>query len=92
MNSVNPIQSQTPIQKIVAQPIRKELPASAVNTPPIADRLEISGAGQFLKTLKANDVRVDKVATIRAQLDAGTYESDQKLNVAVGKLLDELNG
>lgn len=38
------------------------------------------------------DVRTDKVAEIRQQIDAGTYDTDAKMEVAVGRLLDELSG
>jgi negative regulator of flagellin synthesis FlgM len=36
------------------------------------------------------DIRTDKVAEIRAQIANGTYETDEKLNVALDRLLDEL--
>jgi len=36
------------------------------------------------------DIRADKVADIRAQIARGTYETDEKLNVALDRMLDEL--
>ena len=36
------------------------------------------------------DIRADRVAEIRAALAEGTYETDQKLDIAVERLLDEL--
>ncbi|MGZ8993694.1 MAG: flagellar biosynthesis anti-sigma factor FlgM [Burkholderiaceae bacterium] len=36
------------------------------------------------------DIRADKVADIRAQIASGAYETDEKLNVALDRLLDEL--
>jgi anti-sigma28 factor (negative regulator of flagellin synthesis) len=33
---------------------------------------------------------VDKVASIKAQIEAGTYEDDHKLDVAADRLLDDL--
>jgi negative regulator of flagellin synthesis FlgM len=44
----------------------------------------------LLKALKSNDVRVDKVADIKKQIEAGTYETDDKLNIAADRLLDDL--
>jgi anti-sigma28 factor (negative regulator of flagellin synthesis) len=44
----------------------------------------------LLKTLKNNDIRTDKVAAIKAQIEAGTYEDDKKLDAAVDRLLDDL--
>jgi hypothetical protein len=33
---------------------------------------------------------MDRVNEIRAQIAAGTYETDEKLDIAVGRLLDEI--
>jgi anti-sigma28 factor (negative regulator of flagellin synthesis) len=90
MSQINPISQPTPVQKIVANPIQKVIPPDAQ---PVraSDRLELSGASNFLATLKSNDVRTDKVASIRQQLQAGTYDPDgKKLDAAADKLLDEL--
>ena len=90
MSQINPISQPTPVQKIVANPIQKAIPSDA---PPVraSDRLELSGASNFLATLKSNDVRTDKIASIREQLQAGTYDPDgKKLAAAADKLLDEL--
>jgi anti-sigma28 factor (negative regulator of flagellin synthesis) len=44
-----------------------------------------------MKTLQSNDIRVDKVADIKGQIEAGTYDADgQKLNGALDGLLDDL--
>ena len=34
-------------------------------------------------------VRAERVEEIRAQIEAGTYETDEKLDLALGRLLDE---
>ncbi len=58
-----------------------------------ADRIDISQEAEFLSQVHdLPDVRADRVADIRAQLAAGTYETRQKLDVAIGRLLDELVG
>jgi negative regulator of flagellin synthesis FlgM len=36
------------------------------------------------------DVRQDVVARIRAEIASGTYETEEKLNLAVERLLDEI--
>jgi anti-sigma28 factor (negative regulator of flagellin synthesis) len=90
MSQINPISQTTPVQKIVANPIQKEIPTEAQ---PVraSDRLELSGASNLLAALKSNDVRTDKVASIRQQLQDGTYDPDgKKLDAAADKLLDEL--
>ncbi len=35
------------------------------------------------------DIRHDLVARIRGEIEAGTYETDEKLDVALGRLLEE---
>ena len=89
--NVNNIGSSSPVQKIVANPIQKQIPADAPPQTRASDRLELSGASHLLKTLKSNDVRSDKVAAVKSQIEAGTYEDDHKLNVAIDKLLDDLS-
>jgi anti-sigma28 factor (negative regulator of flagellin synthesis) len=90
MNPVNNVGSSVPVQKTQTSPIQKSIPADAPKALPATDRLELSGASHLLKSLKSNDVRVDKVATIKAQIDAGAYESDEKLDIASDRLLDDL--
>jgi flagellar biosynthesis anti-sigma factor FlgM len=58
-----------------------------------ADRVEISAAADLVSRVHdLPDVRSDKVAGIRQQIEAGTYETEAKLEIAVGRLLDELAG
>jgi anti-sigma28 factor (negative regulator of flagellin synthesis) len=90
MSSINGISSNSPVQKIVQAPIQKQTPADAPKQTPTVDKLELSGMSHLLKALKSNDVRVDKVADIKKQIEAGTYETDDKLNIAADRLLDDL--
>jgi flagellar biosynthesis anti-sigma factor FlgM len=36
------------------------------------------------------EIRTDRVAEIRAQIETGAYETDEKLDVALGRFLDEI--
>ena len=89
--NVNGLNSGSPVQKIINNPIQKQLPTDASTPTRASDRLELSGAGHLLQSLKSNDVRGDKVSSIKAQIANGTYDSDDKLDGAIDKLLDELN-
>lgn len=90
-NSVSNAAAAKQIQKVVNQPIQKEIAADAPKQLPVADRVELSGMSEMLKSLKAGkDFRADKVADVKSQLEAGTYESDEKLNIAADRLLDDL--
>ena len=89
--NVNNVGSSSPVQKIVANPVQKSVPTDAPKNLPATDRLQLSGASHLLAALKSNDVRTDKVASIKAQIEAGTYETGDKVDGAVDKLLDELS-
>ena len=89
--NVNNVGNSTPVQKIVSNPIQKAIPTDAPKQLPAADRLELSGVSHLMKTLKANgDVRTDKIAEIKSQIEAGTYENDEKLDAAIDRMLDDL--
>lgn len=88
--SINSIGNNPQVQRIVSQPVQKSVPLAATSKSSVTDRVELSGVGHLMKALKSNDIRTDKVAEIRAQIEAGTYEDDKKLDVAVDRLLDEL--
>ena len=74
----------------MANPVQKQVPADAPAQMPATDKLELSGASHLLKALKKNDIRADKVAEIKARIEAGTYDDEKKLDVAVDRLLDDL--
>jgi flagellar biosynthesis anti-sigma factor FlgM len=91
MSSINPIGSSAPVQRVITAPIEKATESDAPKTPSATDRLELSGASHLLKALKQNnDVRIDKVAEIKAAIASGSYEDDAKMDVAVDRLLDDL--
>ena len=55
------------------------------------DQLDISSEAKMLSQLKvAGEFRADKVADIRNQIATGQYETPEKLDVTVNRLLDEL--
>src|SRR5438105_516419 len=78
MSNVNPLSGNSPVEKILATPVRKEISLASAISPTKGDRVELSGVDHLLAALKTNDIRADKVADIRAQIEAGTYETDEK--------------
>jgi anti-sigma28 factor (negative regulator of flagellin synthesis) len=90
--NINGIGNSSPVQRIVTNPVRREVAAdgTTTNSRP-ADKLELSGVSHLMRTLKKNDIRTDKVAQIKAQIEAGTYETGDKLDIATDRLLDDLN-
>ena len=66
-------------------------PAESDHPGPIQDELEISDAGRLVdKVHQLPEVRQERVDQIRAQIAAGTYETDEKLEIALGRILDEI--
>jgi anti-sigma28 factor (negative regulator of flagellin synthesis) len=56
-----------------------------------ADKVEISDLARYKALLaKVPDIRFERVEALRAQIEAGTYETDEKLEVVVEKLIEEL--
>ena len=74
---------------------RTSKPEAANPAAPISDELQISPAAQEAAHLveqvgQIPDIRQDRVNEIRAQIAAGTYETDEKIQIAVERLLDEI--
>ena len=65
--------------------------ARSANSPRGADRVEISPAAEAaVQAAETSGIRTDLVNQIRAQIAAGTYETPDKLGVAVDRLLDQM--
>jgi len=91
MNPINPINSSLPLAATSPTSPIRPLAAPATTVARAADRVELSGVNRLDTLQSTATIRTDKVTAVRAQLEAGTYETDAKLNIAIGKLLDELN-
>jgi negative regulator of flagellin synthesis FlgM len=56
-----------------------------------SDQLDLSPVSQFVNQVRdLPDVRQDRVSQIRSALANGTYDSAQKLDGALNRLLDEI--
>jgi hypothetical protein len=81
-----------------AQPLRQPHYAPQTSTESSAgsggpiDRLDISLEALSRSREAEQPFRADKVADLRAQIEAGGYDSEEKLDAAVSKMLDELFG
>ncbi len=75
-------------------------PHRAQNSPPTqaaqseltgVDQLDISHEAELISQIQdIPDIRQDRVDSIRAAIESGTYETADKLDMAVDRLLDEL--
>jgi negative regulator of flagellin synthesis FlgM len=58
---------------------------------PAQDEVQISDAGRLVDLAnQVPDIRQDRVNAIRQQIAAGTYETPEKLDVALNRFLDEV--
>lgn len=63
-------------------------PAESVQS---MDQIDISPEAEMVSRVgNLPEIRAERVAEIRAQIDAGIYETDEKMEVALGRLLDEI--
>ena len=81
------------------QPIYPRLAAFSVDAGPAVqagtprDQVEISPLGQMLDGIsRLPEIRHERVEEIRRQIAAGVYETPEKLELALDRLLDELQG
>ena len=57
----------------------------------VGDELELSEAGEIAARLaEISDIRHDRVDQIREEIARGEYETEEKLSIALDKLLDEI--
>jgi anti-sigma28 factor (negative regulator of flagellin synthesis) len=53
--------------------------------------LDISREADRLSRIQDTpEIRAERVAQIRAEIEAGVYETEEKLQIALGRLFDEL--
>ncbi len=65
--------------------------ASPAARPAAADQLDISPEASFVsRARELPDIRADRVASLKAAISSGAYETDEKINVAVSRLFDEI--
>jgi negative regulator of flagellin synthesis FlgM len=70
---------------------RTAKPATPAEGTAIKDEVNISDAARFIEqAAQVPEMRQDRVNSIRQQIADGTYETQDKFDVAVDRLLDEI--
>ena len=91
VNGPGSVQNSFPIkptQSTSTPPVQK-----STETKPIAtnDELEISSTGKMLEHLnQSSEVRAERLAQIEAAIEAGEYETPEKLEIALKKMIAEV--
>lgn len=66
-------------------------PAAAAYSSRGADQLDISPQAELVSRMRdIPEIRVDRVLQIREAIEAGEYETPEKLDMALERLLDEI--
>ncbi len=89
VNGPGPVSNLFPVKPAASVSNIEQPPA----TQPVAplDDVEISAAGKMLDRLSQSPkVHAERLARIKAEIDAGRYETPEKLEAALMKLMDEL--
>ena len=91
---VSTTQPNAPAQR--AQPEKPADLAPKANSAPV-DQLDLSGASSGINRLDSTshiagggEIRIDRVADIRRQIADGSYETPEKIDAALDRLLDRL--
>lgn len=67
-------------------------PSVSQDTPRGSDQVELSRTAQLLSKLaELPDVRQDLVDRVRAEIDAGTYETPEKIDAAIDAMAYEFS-
>ena len=78
-------------QPINAPHLQRPAETAAANSPAQTDSVDISPAAELAGRLsEIPDIRQGRVSAIKAAIASGTYETADKLNTAVSRLLDEI--
>lgn len=91
MSDINPIQSASSIH--FYQGVQRQRPTSgdASVTVRQPDQVEVSAAAHWVSQLKElPEVRQELVARVRSEIEQGTYETPEKLDVAVSDMAEDL--
>jgi len=71
--------------------VRAAQPMTRPEAPQIADEVDISEAAQFAEQIQQMpEMREDRIEAVRQQIAEGTYETSDRLNAAIERLLDEI--
>ena len=69
----------------------RSAPAAAPASQSFVDELHLSDAADMAARVHdLPEIRQDRVAALRQAIASGAYETDEKLNVALDRLLDEI--
>ena len=92
IGSVGTLATSNTLREFVNQSFRRDGGDAGSNTAVLDDSVEISDLANFLSRLaELPENRARKIVEVRNQIQQGTYETPEKLDVATDRLLSQLN-
>lgn len=89
VSGIGPIGGGQPVRRI-DQPTEQQAPQEARPVSP-TDELELSSVDSASAEVELqSQFKAQRLEQIRQQIEAGTYETPEKLDAAVNKMLEEL--
>lgn len=87
---VGPVDRTASSSGVRREALGSDAPAAAPPERP-GDRVELSDHARYLDHLRhLPDVRHDRVQKVRDAIDSGRYETDEKINLAINRLFEDL--
>lgn len=84
-----PVQGGLPVRPTQQPPPTKPTEPAKPSGP--VDQVEISSAGRMLDQIQqSGGLRAERLAQIKAAIDAGEYETEEKLDAALRRMLTQL--
>jgi negative regulator of flagellin synthesis FlgM len=71
--------------------VRTSSPVEAASSAQIKDEVQLSDVGQLISQVHdLPEMRLDRIAQLREQIASGNYMTDERMSVALDRMLDEL--
>ena len=91
MVNVGPIEAAGGMTPISRTRLEATKPSAGIPNSIPVDRVEISQIARLISEVSSlPEVRAEKIAQVRAQSEAGTYITPEKLDIAVERLLEDI--
>ena len=91
MVNIGPIQPTSGMAPITGARLEGVKAGGAVPNSLGVDRVEISPIARMMSEISAlPDIRAEKVAQVRAEIQAGTYITPEKMDIAIERMLEDI--
>lgn len=91
MVNIGPIEAAGGMTPISRTRLEATKPSGGIPNSIPVDRVEISQIARLMSEVSSlPEVRAEKIAQVRAEIEAGTYITPEKLDIAVERLLEDI--